>query len=1381
MRSISQNSRLVTADHVAVWCLFIISFGCLTGISQAAYAADTTTLPMSYAGRLTTQNGAPMAGAPTITATFWDAEISGTQRGEVFSFPNVALTEGMFSISFSFSALQVQDIFGDGTSTVYIEIVAEGKTYPRQKFNYVPLAMRVPVDGKSLKFSEINGRLGIKGSDTAAAGSILASDGSGGVTWIGTSSGSGTITAGKGLSGGQIVTSGTISLADTAVTPGTYVRANIVVDQQGRITSASNSTAIVDADISAAAAINPEKIAGLSAALSAKQDTISSGTMFQYLRGDKTWQALNTANVPESGTAQYFSDARARSSMTGLAPIGYSPITGEISLQQADGSKHGYLASTDWATFNAKQNALGYTPLNRAGDTMSGSLSMGGQALTGLAAPSAASDAATKAYVDTSVDNGIDTKAATLLKKDGSVALTGPWGVGNDLTNVGNVTLAQAKTLGLGVFDNTTELTMIGSLNSSGASSPDKGKTWFNKDTNLIKYWDGVAAVTLGVAGSGLSSLNGQTGNTQTFAVPGTSGTAPTWSSSANAHTLNIPMASAAAVTAGLLSNTDYAAFSNKVTNVAQGTGIAVATASGTATVSLATTGTAGNYAKVTTDAYGRVTAGASLLPSDLPPLSAGLITSGTLNVANGGTGSTSLALNNVILGNGNSPVQAVAPGTNGNVLTSNGTTWQSTALPPSITQLDGDASLTGYTSGTGTVSLASVALAGTATKVTYDVKGRVTSGTSLAAADIPTLSAGQITTSLGYTPVNSAGDSLSGGLNLGAFDITNSGNIQMADSKTLALSANASDPAGLLAADKGKTWFNSTSNQIKYWDGAAAVALGVSGASLSSLNGQTGSTQTFAVPGTSGAAPTWSSSANAHTLNIPMASTAGVTAGLLSNTDYTAFSNKVTNVAQGTGIAVATASGTATVSLATTGTAGNYAKVTTDAYGRVTAGTSLLPADLPPLSAGLISSGTLNVANGGTGSTSLALNNVILGNGTSPVQAVAPGTNGNVLTSNGTTWVSTAPFSNWTTSGSDVYRSSGNVGIGTTSPGSSLHIGGSVAGQQAQIKLDNGIDGSTGYISRWIGRLELLSSDAIGFATNSYADTKMLITNSGYVGIGTTAPGAKLAIGGSAGTDGIMFPDGTTQTTAAISSAACPAGFTSIEFNSKRLGCVQNTTNTAANWYLASSNCYTSYGGRLPMFQELYIALNNYNGLANRFVAREWTGDSDWYGGSSPGMSTMETSNQSSTWAPNNSSSYRCWIPGNGAGAGSGATWGSDGINAWRNAGNVGIGTTAPAAKLEVAGSVKIGSGGSAISMIQTGTIGDCTPGNAGSSGTVTFSTAFTSIPRIFLTIDESGDNNGCTGIRLSGKSTTAFSWTGWVAGSSYACDCVHWMAVGP
>ncbi|MEN9836049.1 MAG: hypothetical protein RL011_2242, partial [Pseudomonadota bacterium] len=510
---------------------------------------------------------------------------------------------------------------------------------------------------------------------------------------------------------------------------------------------------------------------------------------------------------------------------------------------------------------------------------------------------------------------------------------------------------------------------------------------------------------------------------------------------------------------------------------ITAGTGLNGGTITSTGTISLAPTGvTAGTYAKaqLVIDSTGRVTGATSGAPVDLATEVAG-----TLPVSRGGTGATSLAANSVLVGNGTNALQAVAPGAGGNILTSNGTAWISDAPPTAngtttgyltssdwsafslkqsagnyLTSLTGDLTTSGYSSGSATATLATVAIPGTSTKVTYDVKGRVTQGTSLAASDIPPLSAAKITSgtlpvalggtgadlsttggggqylkqptnggaitvgaipasditqSLGYTPLNKAGDTMSGALNAGAFDIKNAGNIEMAPSKTLSLGTYVTDPTGLGVGDVGKTWFNSTGNQIKYWNGSSAVALGVAGSGLSSLNGQTGNTQTFPTPGTGGNAPSWTSSGDAHRLNIPLASAANVTAGLISSTEFAAFSSKVSNVAEGTGISISSASGTATVGLATIGTVGSYSKVVTDAYGRVASGTTLTQSDLPPHSAGLINSGTLSVANGGTGATSLPTNNVILGNGTSTVQVVAPGTNGNVLTSNGTTWQSTA------------------------------------------------------------------------------------------------------------------------------------------------------------------------------------------------------------------------------------------------------------------------------------------------------------------------------------------------------------------------------------
>jgi hypothetical protein len=82
-------------------------------------------------------------------------------------------------------------------------------------------------------------------------------------------------------------------------------------------------------------------------------------------------------------------------------------------------------------------------------------------------------------------------------------------------------------------------------------------------------------------------------------------------------------------------------------------------------------------------------------------------------------------------------------------------------------------------------------------------------------------------------------------------------------------------------------------------------------------------------------------------------------------------------------------------------GTAANAASFTTisgDGFG------------ISNITAANITAGTLGVPRGGTGLGTLSNNSVVLGNGTSEVKFVAPGTTGNVLTSDGTTWTSATP-----------------------------------------------------------------------------------------------------------------------------------------------------------------------------------------------------------------------------------------------------------------------------------------------------------------------------------------------------------------------------------
>jgi len=85
-----------------------------------------------------------------------------------------------------------------------------------------------------------------------------------------------------------------------------------------------------------------------------------------------------------------------------------------------------------------------------------------------------------------------------------------------------------------------------------------------------------------------------------------------------------------------------------------------------------------------------------------------------------------------------------------------------------------------------------------------------------------------------------------------------------------------------------------------------------------------------------------------------------------------------------------------------------------------------------------------VTVAQGGTGLSTLTANNVILGNGTSSPLFVAPSTSGNVLTSNGTTWSSSAPAAGgivYTAVKVANYTAANNDGVLTNTTGGAFTV----------------------------------------------------------------------------------------------------------------------------------------------------------------------------------------------------------------------------------------------------------------------------------------------------------------------------------------------------
>jgi hypothetical protein len=107
-------------------------------------------------------------------------------------------------------------------------------------------------------------------------------------------------------------------------------------------------------------------------------DVIYNGTVWQRNPSSSAVTSVNSQtgavvltsdNINEGTVNKYYTDTRARSSLSVSSPLSYNSLTGLFSLPLANTSTNGYLSSTDWNTFNGKQSSGNFIS-NLTGDVV---------------------------------------------------------------------------------------------------------------------------------------------------------------------------------------------------------------------------------------------------------------------------------------------------------------------------------------------------------------------------------------------------------------------------------------------------------------------------------------------------------------------------------------------------------------------------------------------------------------------------------------------------------------------------------------------------------------------------------------------------------------------------------------------------------------------------------------------------------------------------------------------------------------------------------------------------------------------------------------------------------------------------------------------------
>lgn len=156
----------------------------------------------------------------------------------------------------------------------------------------------------------------------------------------------------------------------------------------------------------------------------------------------ETWKTVQVSGQSGEVSVTNGTGAAAGDVIVGLSAVG-TPVTSSFVKITTDAK--GRVTATTAPIASDVTTALGYTPVNKLGDSMSGPLNMGGQLINNIASPVGSSDAANKSYVD-SVASGLDPKGSVRAASTTNLALTGTQVVDGVSLLAGDRVLLRAQT-----------------------------------------------------------------------------------------------------------------------------------------------------------------------------------------------------------------------------------------------------------------------------------------------------------------------------------------------------------------------------------------------------------------------------------------------------------------------------------------------------------------------------------------------------------------------------------------------------------------------------------------------------------------------------------------------------------------------------------------------------------------------------------------------------------------------------------------------------------------------------------------------------------------------------------------------------------------------